>query len=212
MAACVSVWSPFTGALTPQQLQHETQLTELATARCNTEQIEGSDYSIKTRADGNVEVQFFGKKGGEIEGTFVYSKKEWEGRQKVLQEHQANENVNRRECIKEELKSLRDSYTPPKATEHVEPVVGQSIRIIDRNTEFTAHLGEVVHLTREHRVTFSTRRSSYGQPAVGIVEGKAKGLSLGVPREIEGIDCSITLVSFDKKELIYQFYFKCEAG
>jgi hypothetical protein len=101
-------------ALTPQQIAHEKMLTELAKERCDTEQIEGRDYSIKLTADGKVEVSFFGKKGGELKGTFIYTKSEWEGRQRVLQEHQAQENKDRRKCIREELDSLRKSYKPPE--------------------------------------------------------------------------------------------------
>lgn len=103
-------------ALTPEQIEHEETLTKLATERCNTEQIEGSDYSVKVLANGKVEVSFFGKKGGEVEGKFVYEKSEWEGRQRVLREHQSGENKDRRKCIREELKSLRESYKTPEET------------------------------------------------------------------------------------------------
>ncbi len=102
-------------ALTQEQIEHEETLTKLATGRCNTEQIEGSDYSVEVLANGKVEVSFFGKKGGEVEGKFVYEKSEWEGRQKVLKEHQVKENTDRRKCIRDELKFLRASYAPVKA-------------------------------------------------------------------------------------------------
>ena len=101
-------------ALSQEQIEHEETLTKLATGRCDTEQIEGSDYSIKVLANGKVEVRFFGKKGGEVAGKFVYENNEWEGRQKVLKEHQAKENSERRRCIKEELTSLRGNYTTVK--------------------------------------------------------------------------------------------------
>jgi len=101
-------------SLTPEQIAHEKMLTELAKERCDTEQVEGSNYSVKLIGDGKVEVSFFGKKGGALKGTFIYTKSEWEGRQRVLMEHQASENKDRRKCIKEELNSLRESYEQPK--------------------------------------------------------------------------------------------------
>lgn len=101
-------------SLTPEQIAHEKILTELAKERCDTEQVEGSDYSIKLIGDGKIEVSFFGKKGGALKGKFIYTKSEWEGRQRVLREHQAQENKDRRKCIKEELNSLRESYMSPK--------------------------------------------------------------------------------------------------
>jgi hypothetical protein len=101
-------------SLTPEQRAHEKQLTELAKERCDTEQVEGKDFSVKLIGDGKVEVSFFGKKGGEVKGTFIFTKSEWEGRQRVLKEHQAQENKDRRKCIREELDSLRKSYKPPK--------------------------------------------------------------------------------------------------
>jgi len=103
-------------SFTNEQIAHEKILSELAKDRCNTEQIEGSNYSVKVLGDGKLEVSFFGKKGGNLQGTFIYNKNEWEGRQRVLQEHQARENADRRECIKEELESLRSSYKPPANT------------------------------------------------------------------------------------------------
>ena len=102
-----------TYALTPEQFEHEKQLTTLATDRCNTEQVEGDDYSITALADGKIEVKFLGKNRGELKGTFIYDKSEWEGRQRVLKEHQAEENVDRRKCIRDELASLRETYKAP---------------------------------------------------------------------------------------------------
>lgn len=103
--------------LTKEQREHEEGLTEIANSRCDTEQTEGRDYEVKVLANGNVQVSLLGKKGGGIDGTFEYTKSEWEGRQRVLREHQANENSDRRKCIKDELESLRISYKPPTTPE-----------------------------------------------------------------------------------------------
>ena len=100
-------------AITREQREHEQSLTELATQRCNSELIEGNDYKVKAIGDGKVEVSFFGKKGAELNGTFIYSKSAWEGRQRVLLEHQASESKNRRKCIQEEVRSLEKTYKPP---------------------------------------------------------------------------------------------------
>ncbi len=99
-------------AFTEEEIRHEEKLTEIAKSRCDTEFIEGKDFSIKVNANGNFEVSLFGKKGGGLDGTFVYTKEEWEGRQRVLKEHQSSENTSRRKCIREELDSLRERYQP----------------------------------------------------------------------------------------------------
>ena len=117
LASYLVLFSIHSYALTEEQIKHETELTTLAKQRCDTELISGKDYKIKVNADGMLEVSFFGKKGGELKGKFVYTKKEWEGRQMVLKENQANENMNRRECLRSELNSLRRSYDPPKSND-----------------------------------------------------------------------------------------------
>lgn len=100
-------------ALDSAQIEHENALTRIATERCQSESIEGKDYKITALGDGKVEVQFIGKKGAELSGSFVYTKAAWEGRQQVLREHQAQVTMNFVKCKREELKSLRKSYTPP---------------------------------------------------------------------------------------------------
>lgn len=106
-------WCSYAIALTPDERAHENELTRIATDRCSSEQVEGENYYIKVLGDGRLEVHFIGKKGGGVKGSFIYTKAQWDGRQRVLQEHQAFDNSNRRQCIREELKSLRDSYVPP---------------------------------------------------------------------------------------------------
>lgn len=106
-------WSTIVMGLNDEQKAHENALSQIATERCNSERIEGEDYSIKVLGDGNLEVSFFGKKGGEVNGSFVFTKIQWEGRQDVLKEHQADAAKDFRRCKQEELKFLRESYLPP---------------------------------------------------------------------------------------------------
>jgi hypothetical protein len=107
------LFSSLSNAVTDQEKAHENDLQEIATNTCNSERIEGRDYKIKVLGDGNLEVSFFGKKGGTLGGKFVYSKKEWEGQQRVLKKDQLSENFNRRKCLKDELRYLRKSYSAP---------------------------------------------------------------------------------------------------
>jgi len=100
-------------ALTKEQVEYEKLLTSIAESRCDTELVKGQDYTLEVDANGDFQVRFIGKKGGGIEGAFKYTKSEWDGRQKVLVQHQANENSNRRDCIRSELRFLRDSYQAP---------------------------------------------------------------------------------------------------
>lgn len=104
----VSVFS-----FTDEELKHEEALTNIARSRCATEFIEGKDYKIKVLANGNLQVSLLGKKGGGLNGTFEYTREEWEGRQRVLREHQMSDNQDFRKCVKVELDSLRKSYKPP---------------------------------------------------------------------------------------------------
>ena len=122
------LWNSAALSLTPEQLEHENLLSKLAKERCDSEQIDGHDYTVKLIGDGKVEVSFFGKKGGEIKGKFIYNRSEWEGRQRVLREHQAGENTDRRKCIKDEMKSLRESYKPPISELYEDNVKITSIR------------------------------------------------------------------------------------
>jgi len=117
-------------AVTPEQIAHENSLTAFAKERCATEQIEGKNYSKKATGDGKIEVSFFGKKGGDLSGKFVYTKEEWKEQNRVLREHQSNENINRRECIRLELKSLRKSYSPPnRSSSSVKELTDNSDRL-----------------------------------------------------------------------------------
>lgn len=129
------LWNSVAFSLTPEQIKHEEMLSKLAKDRCDSEQIEGKDYSIKFIGGGKVEVSFFGKKGGGIKGTFIYNKSEWEGRQRVLRKHQALENKDRRKCIREELMLLRKSYKPPSASENEISSLGQEWLTALRNKD-----------------------------------------------------------------------------
>lgn len=100
-------------SFTDEELKHEEALTNIARSRCATEFIEGKDYKIKVLANGNIQVSLLGKKGGGLNGTFEYTREEWEGRQRVLREHQMSDNKDFRKCVREELGSLRKSYKPP---------------------------------------------------------------------------------------------------
>lgn len=110
------LFSGFAFALSPDQMKHEDDLTRIATSRCDTEFIKGKDYRFKILGNGNIQINLLGKKGGELEGTFEYTREQWEGRQQVLEKHQANENRDRRKCIGEEVKSLKEQYIPPSTT------------------------------------------------------------------------------------------------
>lgn len=90
-------------------IKHEKLLGDIAESNCSSENIEGKDYLVDVRANGDVEVKWLGKKGGKIEGNFIYTKKQWEGRQRVLSEHQASENKDYRKCKITELKYLRET-------------------------------------------------------------------------------------------------------
>jgi hypothetical protein len=94
-------------------LKHEEALSNIARSRCATEFIEGKDYRIKVLANGNFQVSLLCEKGGGVNGTFEYTREEWEGRQRVLREHQVSDNKDFRKCVREELDSLRKSYKPP---------------------------------------------------------------------------------------------------
>lgn len=119
----LSTWAGRSYSLDQKQLIHEEQLTNIARSRCDSEQIEGSDYKIKVLGDGKLEISILGKKGGDIQGKLVVEKAAWEGQQQVLREHQAQVTIDRRECIQDELKFLRESYKPPeKTTTPINPV------------------------------------------------------------------------------------------
>ena len=45
-----------------EEQKHEDILTEIATNRCNSEFIEGKDYSIKVLGDGKLEISLLGTK------------------------------------------------------------------------------------------------------------------------------------------------------
>lgn len=112
-------WWSYSLAIDKEQLEHENALTQIAIERCSSEQIEGKDYSIKVLGDGNLEVSFFGKKGGDIKGSFIFTRNQWEGRQRVLPGEQAVETDRFRRCKQEELKFLRDNYRPPASQSDV---------------------------------------------------------------------------------------------
>lgn len=95
-------------ALGQDEEDHERKLTELAHAACRSELVEGADYTLKTSDDGSIVMKLEGERG-----TFIFSKAEWTGRQRVLRTDQAKENINYRGCVKEERRFLRKSYRPP---------------------------------------------------------------------------------------------------
>lgn len=119
MISVAFLWWSYALAMSEEQRAHEDALTQIAIERCSSEQIEGKDYSIKVLGDGNLEVSFFGKKGGEVKGSFVFTKNQWEGRQRVLPGDQAVETESFRKCKQEELKFLKDSYRPPASQSDV---------------------------------------------------------------------------------------------
>jgi len=113
MISVTFLWWSYALAISEEQRAHEDALTQIATERCSSEQIEGEDYSIKVLGDGNLEVSFFGKKGGEAGGTFFFTKNQWEGRQRVLKKDLLPATEGFLKCKQEELKFLRESYRPP---------------------------------------------------------------------------------------------------
>lgn len=87
-----------------------------------------------------------------------------------------------------------------------------SPKIIERNTIFRTNLGESVFLTKDNKLLFSTRRSYHqnNYPVIGIVDGKSRGMALGVPWNIEDLECKISLYEADLENRQYDFYFQCE--
>jgi hypothetical protein len=132
-ATAILLATPGAFALTPEQVVHEQTLTEIAAERCRSEFVEGQDYTVKLLGDGKLEVHFIGKKGGDIKGSFVYTKNQWEGRQKVLREHQADETKHFRKCKQEELDFLRKSYSPPvsKRKQEVDSCIAKKIETFE---------------------------------------------------------------------------------
>ena len=72
MISVVFLWWSCALSMSEEQRAHEDALTQIATERCSSEQIEGKDYSIKVLGDGNLEVSFFGKKG--VKGSFIFTR------------------------------------------------------------------------------------------------------------------------------------------
>jgi hypothetical protein len=70
----------------------------------------------------------------------------------------------------------------------------------------------VVFLTKEKKVMFATRQSNHphNYPVIGIVNGKSRGMALGVPWNISEMGCNISLHGVDRENQEYDFYLKCE--
>ena len=75
MVVTTLFWWTNAMSIDEEQKKHEDILTEIATNRCNSEFIEGKDYSIKVLGDGKLEISLLGTKGGEIKGSFIVNKK-----------------------------------------------------------------------------------------------------------------------------------------
>lgn len=64
------------------ELALEREITEIARARCASELKKGQHYETNILTNGDLEFKLLGKKGGDLVGTFVYNKREWEEQQK----------------------------------------------------------------------------------------------------------------------------------
>ena len=129
-----------------EQKKHEDILTEIATNRCNSEFIEGKDYSIKVLGDGKLEISLLGTKGGEIKGSFIVNKNQWEGRQRVLPDDQQKATELFVKCKQEELKFLRDSYKPPLSQSdihrlNIETCIAEKIKNFESTQQRTTNGG-----------------------------------------------------------------------
>ncbi len=91
-------------------LSLEDEITRIARARCASELKIGQDYETNVLANGNVEFMLLGEKGGALDGTFIYSKREWEEQQKVLAEHQEKRDRDHTSCVTGQVESLRGTY------------------------------------------------------------------------------------------------------
>lgn len=145
-------------ALTDKQRAHEDTLTAIATQRCNSEQIEGQDYTVKVLADGKIGISFLKSAG--LKGTFIFDKNYWEGRQKVLQEHQAAESADRRKCIREEVDLLRESYDPPNNEEKNNAENFKKASFVFKNKKF---IEDEPYLFCNGKISLTVRKSSGDQ-------------------------------------------------
>ena len=187
---------------------------------CNNIPLEGSAQNHELSGEAKAELVGLIKKITDIgiEGAGKYQSSEYQG---VLQNDLSDLIRENSACKYEVFKDLKDrllveveatnTKNLSEDTGITDGVGSPGSDIIERNSKFSRRLGEVVFLTKENEVMFSTRRSSYPRkyPVVGIVEGKAKGMALGVPRNIEKTECNISLVSLEKEKSIYNFYLRC---
>jgi hypothetical protein len=93
-------------------LKLENEITKIARERCSSELIEGKDYTIEALANGDVSVRFIGKKGGGIDGSFVYKKSEWSGKRKVSETDQLEKDKIFQRCVADQTSELSKRYIP----------------------------------------------------------------------------------------------------
>ncbi|KDM92288.1 hypothetical protein [Photobacterium galatheae] len=103
-------------------LQRQNAFTEIASSRCNTEWVEGQDYTVNVNADGSVKLNLIGRKGAGLAGGIIFTKKEWEGQQRVIIEDQLEENKGRRDCIGRETEKLDKAWIDSNKSSSVNPL------------------------------------------------------------------------------------------
>jgi hypothetical protein len=97
------------------QEEYERFLTNTAAERCSSENIKGENQEITVFADGNIMVRFLRMIGltGSIGSSVIYTKTQWDGRQRVITNDQLDANRLFVECKKTELRILEERYPFP---------------------------------------------------------------------------------------------------
>ncbi|MEW8626582.1 MAG: hypothetical protein AB2551_12575 [Candidatus Thiodiazotropha sp.] len=103
-------------AVSAIDIELEDNITRIARERCSSELIKGKDYSMKIDANGDVRVSFLGKKGAGLNGVFLYTREEWEGKERVKLEDQIEKDKAYLKCVQDERKDLSKRYVPDKSS------------------------------------------------------------------------------------------------
>lgn len=115
-------------------LGHSATASEIAALEgvvknaCNAPAQAGSEWSISTAADGNVNLTLKRFPSAGINGKVAFSKSEWEGVRRVLQEQQLHENKRRSDCFKDLYKVFLEKLTFDKPSSPTRPAAGGPAR------------------------------------------------------------------------------------
>jgi len=78
------------------------QVVDSVTSVCRTPDEKGKHWEVEAIGKGDVNLKLLRKiPGVGVEGKISFSKGEWEGVQRVLRDHQASENADYRQCVRE---------------------------------------------------------------------------------------------------------------